>query len=175
MTTLYRATLETPLGWIGAIASQRGLRRCTLPQREPEACVDELGADFDIAVAAPKRFGELSAMLERYFADGSDAFAGIDIDVEDAPSFQRAAWLACRSIPAGETRTYKWLAVRAGSPGASRAAGQAMARNRLPIVVPCHRVIGTDGSLRGYGSGITRLDLKRRLLELERGALRLGV
>ena len=172
---LYYAAFETPLGWVGAVASERGLRRCTLPQREPEACADELGADSGTAVPAPERFTELSAMYDRYFADGSDAFTGIAIDVEDAPSFQRAAWLACRSIPSGETRSYKWLAVRAGSPDASRAAGQAMARNRLPIVVPCHRVIGADGSLRGYGSGTTRLDLKRRLLDLERGVRRLGV
>ena len=167
--------LESPLGWIGAIASRRGLRRCTLPQDDPAACADDLGAELDAAAPAPERFTELRAMLERYFKDGSDAFASIAIDVDDAPSFQRAAWLACRSIPAGETRSYKWLATRAGSPGASRAAGQAMARNRLPVVVPCHRVIGTDGSLRGYGSGTTRLDLKRRLLELERGVRRLGV
>ncbi len=171
----YRAVFETPLGWIGAIASERGLRRCTLPQDDPGACVDELGADFEIGVPAPERFSELATLFERYFEDGCEAFANVPIDVEDAPAFQRAAWLACRSIPSGETRSYKWLATRAGSPGASRAAGQAMARNRLPIVVPCHRVIGADGSLRGYGSGTTRLDLKRRLLELERGARRLGV
>lgn len=166
---LYHAVFETPLGWVGAIASERGLRRCTLPQREPGACADELGADSEIGAPAPERFSELAALFERYFENGSEAFANVPIDVEDAPSFQRAAWLACRAIPAGETRSYKWLAVRAGNPGASRAAGQAMARNRLPIVVPCHRVIGADGSLRGYGSGTTRLNLKRRLLDLERG------
>ena len=172
---LYYTAFETPLGWVGAIASESGLRRCTLPQREPGACADELGADLGASTTAPERFADLSTMYDRYFTDGSDAFAGVPIDVEDAPSFQRAAWLACRSIPSGETRSYKWLADRAGNAGASRAAGQAMARNRLPIVVPCHRVIGADGSLRGYGSGTTRLDLKRRLLDLERGVRRLGV
>lgn len=172
---LHHAVFETPLGWIGAIASERGLRRCTLPQQEPGACADELCGDFEIGVPAPERFSELAGLFERYFENGREAFATVPIDVEDAPAFQRAAWLACRSIPSGETRSYKWLATRAGNPGASRAAGQAMARNRLPIVVPCHRVIGADGSLRGYGSGTTRLDLKRRLLELERGVRRLGV
>ena len=172
---LYRAAFETPLGWVGAIASERGLRRCTLPQRVPGDCAQELGGEFGDALEAPDRFAELEALFESYFTDGREAFAGVPIDVEGAAPFQRAAWLACRSIPSGETRTYKWLAARAGSPGASRAAGQAMARNRLPIVVPCHRVIGVDGSLRGYGSGAKRLDLKRRLLELEGGVRRLGV
>ncbi len=172
---LYRAVFETPLGWVGAIASERGLRRCTLPQWEPGECVQELGGEFADALEAPDRFAELEALFDRYFADGRESFAGIPIDVEDAAPFQHASWLACRSIPSGETRTYKWLAARAGSPSASRAAGQAMARNRLPIVVPCHRVIGVDGSLRGYGSGARRLDLKRRLLDLEGGVRRLGV
>ncbi len=172
---LYRAVFETPLGWVGAIASKRGLRRCTLPHEEPGVCAQEVGGEFIDALEAPDRFAELKALFDRYFVDGREAFAGVPIDVEDAAPFQRAAWLACRSIPAGETRTYKWLAARAGSPSASRAAGQAMARNRLPIVVPCHRVIGADGSLRGYGSGVRRLDLKRRLLELEGGVRRLGV
>ena len=89
------------------------------------------------------------------------------IDVTDASPFHRAAWQACRTIPAGETRPYRWLASAAGRPNAPRAAGQAMARNRLPFLIPCHRVIASDGSLGGYGSGRTRLELKKRLLEME--------
>ena len=82
-------------------------------------------------------------------------------------SFFLKAWAACQSIPRGETRSYAWLATQAGRPGALRAAGQAMAHNPIPILIPCHRVIGSDGSLYGYGGG---LKLKQRLLDLERAA-----
>ena len=87
-----------------------------------------------------------------------------------ATPFHRQAWQACMSIPFGETRTYKWLATQAGKPKAPRAAGQSMARNRLPIVVPCHRVIAADGGLRGFGAGATQLDLKQSLLSMEADA-----
>jgi len=90
----------------------------------------------------------------------------VALDLDGAPAFFRRAWAACQAIPAGQTRTYTWLAAEAGSPRAARAAGQAMARNPVPLVVPCHRVIASDGSLGGFGGpGPT---LKARLLELER-------
>ena len=164
---LYAAAFETRLGWVGVVASERGLRRATLPQPDATQCAEELGGEFALSEIAPQRFAALERRYELYFAGDTDAFADVAIDVADATPFHRAAWAACRTIPAGETRTYKWLAARAGSPGASRAAGQAMARNRIPIVVPCHRVISVSGDLRGYGSGAKRLDLKRWLLELE--------
>ena len=172
---LYHAVFETPLGWIGAVASERGLRRCTLPQQEPGACADELGGDFEIGVPAPERFSELAGLFERYFESGREAFANVDHRRGRRP---RVPARGVAGLPFDSLRGDSLVQVARharGQPGASRAAGQAMARNRLPIVVPCHRVIGADGSLRGYGSGTTRLDLKRRLLELERGVRRLGV
>jgi len=80
--------------------------------------------------------------------------------------FQRAAWRALQDIPYGETRSYKEIAAAIGRPTAVRAVGMANHRNPISIIVPCHRVIGHDGSLVGYGGG---LPLKRRLLELEQG------
>jgi len=79
--------------------------------------------------------------------------------------FQQAALRATASIPYGETRTYGWVAAQAGNGRAPRAAGQALHCNPLPLVVPCHRVLGAGGSLTGFGGG---LEMKRRLLELER-------
>lgn len=78
--------------------------------------------------------------------------------------FEHSVWLAAKEIPYGETRTYKWLAERIGKPGAYRAVGQALAKNPIPIVIPCHRVIESDGDIGGYSAGV---DIKRRLLELE--------
>lgn len=78
--------------------------------------------------------------------------------------FEHEVWLSLRDIPYGETRTYKWLAERIDNPKAVRAVGQALSRNPLPIVLPCHRIIESDGSLGGYSSGVER---KRRLLDME--------
>jgi methylated-DNA-[protein]-cysteine S-methyltransferase len=78
--------------------------------------------------------------------------------------FQRRVWQELRAIPRGETRTYGELAVRLGKPGAARAVGAAVARNPISIVVPCHRVVGADGSLTGYAGGVER---KRALLTIE--------
>jgi len=163
----YYDVFETPFGWMGVLASERGLRRTTLPMVSPDACIEGLGEEVERATLSPARFADLRDRLGRYFGGEPIVFDDEPIDVADATPFFRAAWKACRSIPVGETRPYKWLSTQAGKPLASRAAGQSMARNRLPIIVPCHRVIGSDGGLHGFGSGQTRLDLKQRLLDLE--------
>ena len=160
---------ETALGWMGAIGGESGLRRTTLPQADPAACAEELGRDIDDAVQSAACFEGLRSRIERRFSGEPVAFEDVAVDLDDASPFFRAAWAACRTIPHGETRTYAWLAAEAGSPAAARAAGQAMARNRLPIVVPCHRVIESNGDLGGFGKGKTRLDLKSRLLAIEAG------
>ncbi len=168
--TIRYDVFETALGWMGLSASDRGLCRSTLPRQSPDECVMEMAAEN----AEPSDVGlhDLKRKLVAYF-DGEEAdFTDVAIDLGGAPRFHAAAWRACRTIPAGETRSYGWLAAQAGSPRAVRAAGQAMARNRLPIIVPCHRVIAGNGDLRGFGRGAGQLDLKRRLLDLEKGLLR---
>ena len=162
---------ETPFGWVGALASSRGLRRTTLPQTSPDECAALLDGQATGAVHDPHRFADLAGLLSRYFEGDAVDLASQPLDVRDAPAFQQAAWDACMTIPYGETRPYKWLAARAGRPNAPRAAGQSMARNRLPLVVPCHRVVASDGSLRGFGRGAGQLDLKQRLLDLESARL----
>lgn len=78
--------------------------------------------------------------------------------------FEHKVWLSLKDVPYGETRTYKWIAERIGNPKAVRAVGGALSRNPIPIVLPCHRIIESDGSIGGYSSGV---DIKRRLLDLE--------
>ncbi len=116
--------------------------------------------------AAP--FADVRAQLEEYFAGERTAF-----DVRLAPAgapFELAVWRALEGIPYGETVSYGEIARRVGQPSAARAVGTANGRNPIAVIVPCHRVIGADGSLTGYGGGLER---KRLLLELERGQGRL--
>jgi methylated-DNA-[protein]-cysteine S-methyltransferase len=112
----------------------------------------------------------LARQLEQYFA--GDAVSFDDVPTPRGTEFARRCWDAARTIPRGQTRTYAELAGMAGSPGAARAAGQAMKRNPLPVIVPCHRVVSAEG-LGGYCGRMTAsrgLEIKRHLLELE-GAL----
>lgn len=123
---------------------------------------DAAADDLPVPLAAA------AAQLAAYFAGERTAF-----DLPLAPQgtpFQRRVWQALREVPYGTTTSYGELARRIGRPGAVRAVGLANGRNPLPIVVPCHRVIGADGSLTGYGGG---LDRKRYLLGLEADELRL--
>jgi methylated-DNA-[protein]-cysteine S-methyltransferase len=127
------------------------------------------GVLFDAEVD-PTWSAEPCTVLDRAAAQLGEYFAGerteFDLPLEPAGTpFQRSTWLALREIPYAETINYGQLALRVGNPKASRAVGLANGRNPISIVVPCHRVIGADGSLTGYGGG---LDRKRLLLDLER-------
>jgi len=101
--------------------------------------------------------------LNEYFKNGRDEFTQ-KIEFPKGTDFDKKAWLALKEIPYGETRTYKWLAEKIGKPNAFRAVGQALSRNPLPIIFPCHRIIDSNGTIGGYSYGI---DIKRRLLEIE--------
>jgi len=103
------------------------------------------------------------AQLAGYLAGDLTEFA-LPLSVRSGSDFERAVWLALRDIPYGEMRTYGEIAARVGDPGAARAVGVACNRNPLPVLVPCHRVVGADGKLVGFGGGLHR---KRFLLELE--------
>jgi methylated-DNA-[protein]-cysteine S-methyltransferase len=111
---------------------------------------------------------ELAERLRSYFAGDPKTFDDVEIDLGWCTAFQRAVTAALRGIPGGETVTYGELAALAGYPNAQRAAGTFCARNRFPILVPCHRVVAADG-IGSYGS--LGIEYKRRLLELEHGAL----
>ena len=116
--------------------------------------------------ADPGAFAGAVEQLDAYFAGTLTEF-DVDLDVAGTP-FQRRVWTALQTIPYGETRSYGQIADQIGSPGASRAVGLANGRNPVSIIVPCHRVIGSNGGLTGYGGG---LDRKKTLLALEKTTL----
>jgi methylated-DNA-[protein]-cysteine S-methyltransferase len=101
--------------------------------------------------------------LTSYF-NGSVSDFSQKIKLLAGTDFEKKVWTALKEIPFGETRTYKWVAEKTGSPAATRAVGRALSKNPVPIVIPCHRVIESDGAIGGYSSGVNK---KRRLLEME--------
>jgi methylated-DNA-[protein]-cysteine S-methyltransferase len=103
-------------------------------------------------------------LLRAYFRRKRVSFSDIPLDLGSPTPFQLAVWHASSRIPQGQTRTYKWIAHEIRNPAAVRAVGNALGKNPLPILIPCHRVIRTDASLGGFTAG---LELKRRLLALE--------
>ncbi|HEY7833940.1 MAG TPA: methylated-DNA--[protein]-cysteine S-methyltransferase [Ktedonobacterales bacterium] len=166
-TTISWTTLATPFGAMTLYATALGLAYIALPGADRATAERLIRAQFgpvDLrADAAPLRAA--NAQLAAYCAGDLRAFT-LPLDLRGTP-FQRLVWAAVAAIPYGATRSYQGIAREIERPAAVRAVGAANGANPLPIVIPCHRVLGTDGSLTGYGGG---LDLKRRLLTLE-GAL----
>ena len=159
-------TFDTGTGWIGISGSAKGLLRATLPQPSAQEAHQLLGDDTNYAVWSPGRFDDLIERLRMYFNGHKVTFPD-ELDLSLATTFQREVWQITKLIPYGETRSYSWVAEQIGKPGAARAVGQTLARNPLPIIVPCHRVVARDGRLSGYGGGT---EMKRYLLWLEASA-----
>jgi methylated-DNA-[protein]-cysteine S-methyltransferase len=153
----------TTMGWVGILGSSQGIQRTTLPQPSAQDACRLLGGPANCAEPSPKLFTSLIDRFQAYF-DGAKVDFPDKLDLSGATPFQRQVWQITRLIPHGDTRSYKWVAEQIGKPGTSRTVGQALGKNPLPIIVPCHRVIASDGGLGGFSDG---LDMKRRLLNLE--------
>jgi methylated-DNA-[protein]-cysteine S-methyltransferase len=154
---------ETPIGTLLVGASDRGLCRIWF-HADPESAREELARTFGPRVLrASKPLDRVRLELDEYFAGRRQAF-DLDLDLRAVPDFNLRVLHELERVPYGETTTYGTLAARAGAPKAARAVGTVMNRNRIPIVLPCHRVVGASGKLVGYAGG---LDVKERLLRLE--------
>ena len=153
----------SPLGPLTLVASDAGLRAVLWSGDDPARA--GLGEGLAGGEAGPSPvLAEAARQLDAYFAGALTSF-DLPLDLHGT-AFQQQAWLALADIPYGETRTYAEQAARLGRPAAFRAVGAANGRNPLSIVLPCHRVIGSDGSLTGFAGG---LDAKRWLLAHEAG------
>ncbi|NQT30893.1 MAG: methylated-DNA--[protein]-cysteine S-methyltransferase [Deltaproteobacteria bacterium] len=149
-------------GWVGVLGSNSGLLRVTLPQGTAREVEWRLGDRVKEAMRADDFFGNLLGRLGGYFAGQRVTFAD-ELDLSRATAFQREVWRLTRLIPYGETRSYGWVAEQLGKAGAGRAVGQALGRNPLPVIVPCHRVVAKDGGLGGYSGGVAEKDYLLRL------------
>jgi methylated-DNA-[protein]-cysteine S-methyltransferase len=160
---LAKLVIPSPLGPLLAFASEQGVRAIVFSDSDPA----RNGVQRDIVAASPgmsetETLVMLAEQLGEYFAGKRTVFR-VPLDPVGT-EFQLLAWEALRKIPFGETRTYAQQAAAIGKASAVRAVGTANGRNPLTIVVPCHRVIGADGTLTGFAGG---LDRKRALLKLE--------
>ena len=166
MTTTLYAHHATPLGRLLLVGERTPaggtvLTGCYLPGHRRGPGIDPAWAED------PAAFAEIGAALAAELAGQSGALDAVAVAFRGGTAFQRRVWEELRTIPRGATVTYGELAARIGMPGAARAVGAAVARNPVSVVVPCHRVVGADGSLTGYAGGVER---KRALLAIE-GAL----
>lgn len=163
--SLTLAAHSSPMGELLSFWTPRGLHRISWnappPDREAYEPAAQSGGELRERIAA------FDDAVTAYFRGDCGLFDAVEIDCSRWPPFFAAVYRICRAIPAGQTLTYGELAARAGSPRAARAVGQAMATNRLILVIPCHRVVASGGRLGGYG-GPGGLDTKRWLLDHER-------
>lgn len=155
MTDTFQTQLDSPIGVLTLVASDEGLRK-VLWEGQAEQAGDATLAEFHPILAAA------SAQLAEYFAGDRVEF-DLPLDLIGT-DFQKAAWLALADVPYGETSSYGEQAERIGRTGAFRAVGAANSKNPIPIVLPCHRIVGADGSLTGFAGGLA---MKQRLLALE--------
>jgi len=166
MNRIYCATIESPVGGLRLVAEEIGLRSVWFLRgggRQESRAVHNPAWTEDAGF-----FADVIRQLRAYFAGDLREF---DIPLlMEGTEFQKRVWESLQAIPYGETISYGELAKRIGDPKAVRAVGAANGQNPIPIIVPCHRVIGSNGSLTGFGGG---LENKKKLLELERGQRRL--
>ena len=166
-SNLINTKFQSLFGWIALEKSTQGITRCALPQSQEDICQEEILGWKSEHITETALFSQEIKHINDYLEGRSYRLPDLSVDISTAPKFYKIVWEICRSIPIGTTRTYKWVAESSGSPKAARAVGQAMANNKVTLIIPCHRVVGADGNLTGFGKGRTRLDLKLDLLELE--------
>lgn len=158
--------IETGLGWVGLMRSEIGLCASTLPRGDAVIAMIELDPAAGDLAADEDAFADAAAVIRSQLA-GKAAKLAESLDLARGTPFQQTVWRAIETIPFGETRSYGWVAEQIDRPRGAHAVGQAVARNPLPLLVPCHRVVAADGTLGGYGRGPDALPTKRSLLRCE--------
>jgi len=153
------------LGWCGIVKGRAGVVRVLLPEPRRDMLEDRIHTLFPFCRLSENSFLRETAALMSYFSGNETRFS-FARDVSRATPFQQEVWAATGTIPYGQVRTYGWVAEKIKKPGACRAVGSALARNPLPIIIPCHRIIRKNGRMGGF-SAVTGTALKEKLLILE--------
>jgi methylated-DNA-[protein]-cysteine S-methyltransferase len=156
---------RTKLGWMGLVGNERDVQRIYLPEPSREDLGERITREFPDGREGGYALAQARKEILEYF-DGLRKKFEFSLDLSLATPFQRKVYQTMLSIPFGQVHTYRWLAEKIGSPKGLRAVGNANGKNRWPLVVPCHRIVGSDGRLTGF-SAPGGLDLKAELLRLE--------
>ena len=156
------SVIKTPVGWVMAVASNRGLRRVLIGANQKELIAEGLADDAHVPITRDDAGMQRTMQALDAITRGTSA-RGITTDVAGT-AFQAKVWDALRTIPKGETRSYAEIARKIRKPKAARAVASACASNPIALVVPCHRVIHSDGSISGYAWGV---EVKEALLDAE--------
>lgn len=155
---------KTSFGYMGAVSSPKGLHMVILPRKREEEVKRVLGKHYVVELYRDeKKLAGIVNKIKSYLSGKKVTFRE-NLDVAGATSFEMRVWDTVYGIPCGEVRSYDWVAKQVGNPKEVRAVGQALKRNRLPIIIPCHRVINKSGDLGGFAGGV---ELKRKLLKIE--------
>lgn len=158
-------TLPSPIGELLLAATDAGVVRIVFEGGSWDSALEELQRKVGPVTENAAPLAPIITQLNEYFAGKRKEFT-IDVDLQLAKGFRREALNHLCTIPYGKTESYAEVAEAAGSPRAMRAVGSACANNPIPLIIPCHRVVRSDGSLGGYGGG---LNIKEDLLDMERG------
>ncbi|MCH2305327.1 MAG: methylated-DNA--[protein]-cysteine S-methyltransferase [SAR202 cluster bacterium] len=163
---MFYYTFNSKIGWITAISSDLGILRISLPEKSSEISASQFKNEINLYESNPDKFKEIIEKIESYFDGYLTDFTDITIDFSQMSNFQKMTLKQCRKIKSGETKSYKWLAEKINHPKAWRAIGNALSQNPVPIIIPCHRVINSNGKLGGY-LGEMKNNFKKKLLEIE--------
>jgi O-6-methylguanine DNA methyltransferase len=164
----------TAIGVTWAVWNSTGLLLTSFPDTSEQGLLREIKERFGVVSIRRRALpAQMQGLLRRYFSGEKVNLSSLPLDLTQGTAFQRAVWKKLIEIPYGEVRSYGWVAREVGRPRAVRAVGRACGQNPLPPVIPCHRVVGSNGALTGY-SGNGGISLKKRLLELEGAGLPLG-
>lgn len=158
---------EVSGGWCAAVRGRKGYVGLVLPVDTSEEAESLVMRDHPESRQAARRFRDIEEAVENYFNGWRTDFGKFPVDLSAGTAFQRKIWEIVRGIPYGKVRTYGWIGLEVGRPEAVRAIGAAVGANPVPLLVPCHRVIASDGSMCGF-SAVGGVELKVRMLELER-------
>ncbi|MFC2154853.1 methylated-DNA--[protein]-cysteine S-methyltransferase [Candidatus Altiarchaeota archaeon] len=148
---------------MGYAQTSRGVKKIILPQKDRNTIQRLLLAELGGQTSKYSN-KNLEKKIRKYFKGDNVDFRDIKVDLSKGTPFRQTIWRTTKKIPFGRTRSYGWIAKKAGNPKGARAVGQALHENPLPIIVPCHRVVKSDGTIGGFSSGTST---KKKLLMLE--------
>ena len=164
MSIIKYFVLHSKLGWIGIIAKSEKIKEIVFPGSR-QYIIKRIKKNYQLSRQTPNGLKRIITSLGRYL-NGKKETLLFNVDLNNYTPFEKKIYRALKKVTYGDVKTYGWLARQVGSPMAARAVGNALAKNRFPFIIPCHRIIRSNGSIGEFSAG-GGINLKRKLLEME--------